>query len=75
VRHVRRGSIALGERASFAEELAQAVGDGIDVLAERAGCHGVVEVADEVGRECGVVEEFLEGGTVNADAHAPSIQR
>jgi hypothetical protein len=48
----------------FAEDLGQAVDDRIDVvadLADEVGAGVVVEVADEMGRECSVVQEFLEG--------------
>ena len=62
------------DRASAAER----VDDRVHVVAELAddlGLCAVVEVADEVGRECGLVENVLEGGTVDGDAHAPSTQR
>jgi hypothetical protein len=43
------------------------VDERIDVFAERAGGNGVVEVADDTGRGCGVVEEFLEGGSAEGE--------
>jgi hypothetical protein len=55
-----------------AEDLGQPVDDGIDVVAELAdevGVGAVVEVTDEMGRGCGVVEEFLEGGSVGGEHH------
>jgi len=58
---------ALAACNKLAEELGQLVDDRIDVLAERAGCDGVVEMADEVSRRCGVVQESLEGGTVEGE--------
>ena len=54
--------IRRGERARVAEKLGQLVDDRIDMLGERASRDGVVEVADEVSRRCGVVQESLEGG-------------
>lgn len=50
----------LGEHVSGAEELGQLVGDRIDAVAELAdevAVGVIVEVADEMGRECGVVED------------------
>lgn len=50
--------------------------DRVDVVAELAdelAVGVVVEVADETGRRCGVVKEFLDGGAVNGDAHPPSV--
>jgi hypothetical protein len=53
----------LGELAGAAEELGQAVHNCVDVVAELVdeGCMGfVVEVADEMSRDGGVVEELLQ---------------
>jgi hypothetical protein len=58
-----------------AEELAELVSERIDVVGERAGGEGVVEVADDVSRGCGVVEEVLEDGSGDRERHASSIAR
>lgn len=66
----------LGERARVAEDLGQAVDDRVDVVAELAdevALRVVVEVADEMRRECRVVEEFLEDGGFQGDAHPPRV--
>lgn len=46
------------------------MGDRVDVVADLAdelAVGLVVEMADEMGRKCGVVEEFLEGESVEGD--------
>ncbi|HEY6178293.1 MAG TPA: hypothetical protein VIX73_27740, partial [Kofleriaceae bacterium] len=55
-----------------AEELSQAVDDGVDVVAElvdEIGGRVVVEVTDEMGRESGMVEELLEDRAVDGELH------
>jgi hypothetical protein len=67
---VSRGSIGRGERARVAEELGQLMDDRVDAIADLAdelGVGVVVEVTQQVSCECGVVEEFLEEGSVDRD--------
>jgi hypothetical protein len=64
------------ERTGVAEEFGQAVDDRVDMVAELAdevAVRVVVEVADELRRECCVVEEFLEDGAFKGDAHPSSV--
>jgi hypothetical protein len=59
-----RDRIRCSERPWVAEELGQTVDDRIDVVAELAdevGAGVVFDVADEMGGECSVMKEFLEG--------------
>jgi hypothetical protein len=74
---VRRSNIImLGERARGAEDLGQAVDDRVDVVAELADEVGVVvivEVADEMSRGCGVLEELLEDGSIEGQLHDPIV--
>jgi hypothetical protein len=66
----------LGERPRGAEDLGQAVDDRVDVVAELADEVGVlviVEVADEMCRGCGVVEELLEDGSIEDQRHDPIV--
>jgi hypothetical protein len=64
------------ERARVAEDLGQAVNDGVDVVAQPADEVAVrllVEVADEICREGWVVERFLEDGAFKSDVHPWSV--
>jgi hypothetical protein len=70
----RRGSIGSGERVRVAEELGQVVDDRVDVIGEWASGDGVVAMADEVSRRRGVLEEFVEGGSVEGDLRSRCSQ-
>lgn len=74
--NVGPGRIARGERTRVAEDLGQPVNDSVEVVAEwidelRPGA--VIEVTDELGRACRVVEEVLEGSSVEDQLHDPIV--
>ena len=55
-----------------AEELAELVGDRVDVVGERAGDEGI-DVADDASRRRGVLVEFLESGSGEDEASWRSL--
>ena len=74
---VRRSNIIkVSECARGTEDLGQAMDDRVDVvadLADEVGVVVIVEVADEMGRGCGVVGELLEDGSVEGRRHDPIV--
>jgi hypothetical protein len=65
-------SLVRVDESRIAEELAELVCDGIDVVAERSDSGietAAIEVTDDARSHCGVLEEFFEGVPVYGEHH------